>query len=207
MILAILRTAWGFLAAIPLKVWLVIAAALAAYAVERWHAGTHDAKGYARASAEYEQRIADERALQAQADEEAQDKLDALAASLREANKHAETALQAAETKRRADVAALKGKLHVTQQELARCSDLPRSLLRHDAHATAIANGANPPAPAASPIPLDAPSGVSPAAIGDALVDRANAYATCRERNAGWLQYHAEVERWAAEVRRIMEAR
>ena len=77
----------------------------------------------------------------------------------------------------------------------------------HRADSAAYANGAETaPAPEASPDALDADSGVSLPAIAETDAGQAGAYRACTARNASWLKYHADVEAWAAEVKRIVEA-
>jgi len=140
----------------------------------------------------------------------AQAQLDDLGAQLRASDQARETERQAAETKRLADLVAMKKgfQAYVSPIQIARCADVPRGYLVRRANAAAYANGvADTAGPPASPASLDEPSGVSLATVDAVDIDAAGAFRACRERVLDWERYGDQVDRYVTRLKSILEAK
>lgn len=207
MVLAALRALWAFLGTISWKVWAVLGAFVAVVAYTLWIDNRAYDRGVRHTAEKYDRLRLEEREAQIKSDKAASFALEMATKRADEARVRHEAALQAAEMKRRADVAAIEGKFHafVTPTQLARCPDVPRGFLRYWAGTAAFANGGENPAPPAAGAHVDdAPSGIPIPALAGTLAGQAGAYKACSERNASWVKYHEQVNEWAKEVNRIL---
>lgn len=204
---AFARGLFSILAKVPWKVWAVLGIVLAIWYIDHKRNAASDARGYARATVEWQAKETERLRLQKIADDKAQAELNALQARMVAQQLDHENELQEAETLRLAGLAALKGRFaaYVSPLQLSRCPDVPRGFLRYWADTASFANGGNPPAAPASQATLDPPSGVPLPAVSDTLAEQAGAYRACADRQAGWLKYQKDVEDWAGEVQGILK--